>query len=262
MVLVMVSTPAANPARIASLLGPDTRWTKVECVPESPSTNLEVSQRAAAGEPEGLVLVANHQTRGEGRFQRRWEDTPGTALAFSALVRPTRPLMDWGWLSLLAGVAVAEGIRQVSGAHPSRVGVKWPNDVLLDDRKVCGILNHGVSGAAVIGIGINTSMDETELPVPAAISLRLASLPDDKDELLAAILARLQEHYEQWQASGEIRKAYEANCATIGRVVRVQLDDEVDVHGTAVGVDQAGNLIVRTHTGERSFAAGDVFHLR
>ncbi|MGI5950381.1 MAG: biotin--[acetyl-CoA-carboxylase] ligase [Brooklawnia sp.] len=263
----MPATTAANADRIAALLGPGAGW-RVRCLQATGSTNADLVGLARDGEPAGLVLVAEHQHAGRGRFDRAWQSPPGSSVSVSALLRPRRPLRDWGWLSLLVGLAVADGIRSLGGGD--RVSLKWPNDVLVDGRKICGILSERVptsaGDAAVCGWGINVSMSQDELPVPHATSLLLAGLPTDKDELLAAVLRRLGELAGRWDAGEDLSSEYAAGCATVGRQVRVHLDEQSpdgpSVTGQAVGVGSNGEILVATGGRVREFAAGDVVHLR
>lgn len=189
-------------------------------------------------------------------------------MAASVLLRPQRPPLDWGWLSLLVGLSVADGISRLGGGN--RVSLKWPNDVLIDGRKVSGILSERVTtdqgDAAVCGWGINVSMAPAELPVPQATSLLLAGLPTDKSVLLAGILSRLAGLAERWDAGEDLRAEYAAGCATIGRRVRVHLDEQApdgsSVTGEAIGVGPNGELLVDLGDRVEAFAAGDVVHLR
>lgn len=139
------------------LKGDDSWWSQVSVVDATGSTNADLAAAARDGAPSGTVLVAEHQRSGRGRFTRSWEAPPGAAIAISVLLRPslTIPLERWTWLPLLAGLAVADALVQVAGV-PARL--KWPNDVLIEDRKVCGILVERVGDAAVIGMGINTAL--------------------------------------------------------------------------------------------------------
>ena len=234
-------------------------------VAQTGSTNADL---LAVGPADTMVLVAEHQTGGRGRFERTWLDTPGTAISMSVLVHPRRKPTDWGWLSLLTGLSVALGLRTLADA-PARVQLKWPNDVLLDDRKICGVLCETAPGpgpAAVLGMGINVSMSDEELPVPTATSLLLAGLPTDKDAVIGAVLVELGRLLGRWEAGEDLRPDYQAACSTIGRRVRLQWDAEHDsaamVSGVAVGVDTTGGLLVDDGSSVRSFAAGDVIHLR
>lgn len=233
------------------------------------STNADAAARMRAGSGVGLVLVADHQSAGRGRFDRRWEAPPGAAVAVSLGVAPRRPLPEWMWLSLLTGVAIARGIRRAAGVDAT---LKWPNDVLVDGRKICGILSERVDGpqgpGCVVGFGINISLTEEELPVPTATSLRLCGAEVDRAELVAEVLDVWSQMYRMWDGGQLIlmRQAYEDQCSTIGRDVRVLLGSpgggERTVIGRAVGIDPSGAVLVRTDGGVRAFAAGDVTHLR
>lgn len=249
-----------------------TRW-RPEVLAASPSTNAVVAARLRDGEPEGLVVVADHQTAGRGRLDRSWVTPAGAALTFSVLLRPDAvPVARWPWLPLLTGVAVAEGVRRTVGLD---VALKWPNDVVAGESKVSGILVERVEGpggaGAVVGVGLNVSQAADELPVETATSLELASAaPVDRVPLLAGVLGALADRYDAWSRAGggsdlgtdDLHPAYTALCDTIGRPVRVQLPGGETVTGEAVGVDREGRLLVSTSRGVRALGAGDVVHVR
>jgi BirA family biotin operon repressor/biotin-[acetyl-CoA-carboxylase] ligase len=250
---------------------------RIEVLAEAPSTNALVAERARAGDAEGLVVVAEHQTAGRGRLDRTWEAPARSGLTFSLLLRPTAPVASWPWLPLLTGCAVSTALR----AHGFDAAVKWPNDVLLEPsgegRKVAGILVERVEStagpAAVVGIGVNVGMTAAELPVPAATSLAesvagsgLGVVPD-RTELLLDVLASVGEAYAAWQDGGEpaaarLAEAYAAACATVGRRVRVQLPSGATLTGTATGIDRSGRLVVEHHGATTPVSAGDVMHVR
>lgn len=238
-------------------------WRQVETVGSIGSTNAELGARARAGAASGQVLVADHQSSGRGRFARVWETPPGRSVAISVLLRP--PVMDprrWLWLPALTGLAVTDGLRTATAVDAR---LKWPNDVLIDGRKVCGILAERVEGdppAVVIGMGINTLLSEDELPVPTATSLALAGAEVVPGEIVREILRALERWYLAWTQGSDLREAYAERCDTVGRPVRVVLSPSESVEGEAVGVDPDGQLLVRTATGVRPFSAGDVWHLR
>lgn len=267
MLTTMPIAAPANPDRITRLLGPDTPW-RIDCVASTGSTNEDLAERARGGAEAGEVLIAEHQGAGRGRFERVWQSPPGASLSMSVLLRPTRPVLDWGWLSLLVGLAVTDGLRSLGGAD--RVQLKWPNDALIDGKKVCGILSERVAtaggDAAVCGWGINVSMTADELPTPTATSLLLAGLTTDKDQVSAAILGRLAELVQRWDAGADLRADYASGCATIGRQVRIHLDeqspDSPSVSGRAVGIGPNGELLVQANGEVEAYAAGDVVHLR
>ncbi len=249
----------------AQLVRPGSVWTAVRTVATTGSTNADLAAAARAGAESGQVLVSDHQSTGRGRFTRVWEAPPGTSLAISALLRPPPgvPASRWLWLPLLTGLAVADGIREATGI---RAELKWPNDVLIEGRKVCGILSERVDGdagpAAIIGMGVNTTLTEDQLPVPTATSLALAGAYVEPGGVAAAILDALGAWYARWLGGAELRAEYAARCTSVGRTVRVQLSATESVVGDATGVDANGCLLVRVDGRERAFAAGDVVHLR
>nr|WP_022881549.1 biotin--[acetyl-CoA-carboxylase] ligase [Gryllotalpicola ginsengisoli] len=264
------------------------------------STNSDLVEAAstdASGWPHLAVIATDEQTAGRGRLGRQWQAPAGTSLAASVLVRPAAlpgalPADAYGWLPLLAGVAMARAIRSAladtdagadaepdaetdaateTAAPADRVELKWPNDVLIGGRKVCGILAELLPGGdgAVIGCGVNLTIDRADLPVETATSLRLEGAPHpDADALLAAYLEGLQVLlYELANAGGDaeacgIRAVVERECSTIGREVRVELPGGAPLTGRAGGLDAAGRLVVVTDAGSRAVAAGDVTHLR
>jgi BirA family biotin operon repressor/biotin-[acetyl-CoA-carboxylase] ligase len=245
--------PPLDAARLAPL--------GVEVLPEAGSTNALVADRARAGEPEGLVLVTEHQTAGRGRLDRTWETPDRAALTFSLLLRPPRPAEEWPWLPLLGGVAVVAALRD----HGVPAELKWPNDVLLSTGKVAGILAERVDTptgpAAVLGIGLNVTTTRQELPTEVATSILLATGgAPDRTELLSTILTRLRGAYDAWSSGGSatLRAAYREVCSTVGRHVRVHLPSGDDLTGPATDVDLAGRLVVAG----TPVAAGDVVHVR
>ena len=257
----MTVQPLVDAAALTrALTGPDRLFTQVNCVAGTGSTNADLAVEARAGAPSGMVLIADHQSVGRGRFDRRWEAPPGSSVALSVLLRPGDvPTTRWAWLPLVTGVAVAEGLRDAAGVDAV---VKWPNDVLIDGRKVCGILCERFDDAAVIGMGVNTTLTKDELPVPTATSLALAGSQASLTEVVLGVLTALEQGYVRWLEGADLRWWFAERCSTIGRQVRVLQSSEVAVEGLATGVDDWGRLIVRTSIGEREFAAGDVFHLR
>lgn len=239
----------------------DWPWTGVAVVEETGSTNADLASAARAGAESGTVLVAGHQTAGRGRMDRGWTAPPGASLAISVLLRPaaTVPVARWTWLPLLAGLAVTDTLIAEAGVPAE---LKWPNDVLIDGRKVCGILAERVGDAVVIGMGLNTRLAADELPVPTATSLALAGAEVSEAGLLRALLSALGGWYGRWQHGEDLRPSLVSRCGTIGRGVRVELPGAASVAGLAVGVDEDGRLLVRTADGVRPFSAGDVVHLR
>jgi len=269
-------TPVRAPLDAAALyrqaVRPHGLWRAVEVAGRTGSTNADLLARALAGEPEGVVLAAEEQTAGRGRMGRTWIAPPRAALTFSMLLRPTPPPARRGWLPLLAGLAVAEAVTAATGVPAS---LKWPNDVLAGDAKLCGILAESAGDAVVVGVGLNVSTEPAELPEPGpgalpATSLRIAGAADpSREQLLLAILAAVERWYRAWQRhdgdpeSSGLRAAYTGRSATIGRNIRAELPGGQTFSGPAVGVDPDGRLLVRVSSGaEVAVAAGDVVHLR
>ncbi|MCL2515062.1 MAG: biotin--[acetyl-CoA-carboxylase] ligase [Microbacteriaceae bacterium] len=240
------------------------------------STNRDLVDAASAdpsGWPHLSVLLTDEQTAGRGRQGRTWQAAPGTSLAVSVLLRPDQlpgdlPIGAFGWLPLLAGVAMK---RAVAAQGATAAELKWPNDVLIAGRKVCGILAELLPDAAgvVVGSGINLTMTEAQLPVPTATSLALAGVAaPDADALLADYLTGLSTLVSELANAGGdadaagIRPLVERECATVGRDVRIELPDGAVRETRATGLDGDGRLVVITDDGTASVAAGDVTHLR
>ncbi len=242
----------------------DGLWRDVTVVPQTGSTNADLLEQARAGATEGLVLVAEEQTAGRGRLGRAWSAPPRAALIFSVLLRPAgTPPTRLGWLPLLTGVAVATAVQDQAGV---RATLKWPNDVLVGKRKLAGILAEAHGDAVVVGVGLNVTLSQPELPVPTATSLLIEQAAStDRTSLLAAILTGLGRRYQAWRADpghADLRGGYLRWCATIGREVRVELPGGALLTGTATDVDDAGRLVVRTPESLVPVGAGDVVHVR
>ena len=231
----------------------------------SPSTNSELLALAAdAGLPSFTAVLTLDQTAGRGRLDRSWVAPPGTALALSVLVRGALAHPLASWLPLLVGVTLAEALDEVA---PGRVQVKWPNDLLLDDRKVCGILVEVAPGGdAVVGSGLNLAQTAEQLPVATATSLALAGVPltpEELDTVVAGYLRRLRNEIESPGPVSRLRERVIARCATIGRRVSVLLADGSTLDGTATGLDAAGRLeVASVDGGTVTVAVGDVTHAR
>ncbi|MGW2211151.1 biotin--[acetyl-CoA-carboxylase] ligase [Streptomyces sp. NPDC001781] len=249
-------------------------WTSVDVVQRTGSTNSDLVGRAGSGAAEeGAVLVAEEQTAGRGRLDRRWTAPPRSGLFFSVLLRPAGiPLERWGWLPLLTGVAVATGLSRAAGVDTA---LKWPNDLLVtvggEERKAGGILaERAGEDGVVIGVGLNVTLRADELPVPQAGSLALAdAVSTDRDTLLRSVLRSVETWYDRWRSAGgdpvtsTLQETYAAGCATLGRRVRAELPGDRALVGEAVAIDGDGRLVVATPEGAReAVGAGDIVHLR
>ena len=222
-----------------------------------PSTQTLCRVWAAGGAPEGTVVVADHQSEGRGRRGRTWTAAPGTSLLFSCLLRPPWPPARWPQLGLLAGCAVAEATEAVAGL-PARL--RWPNDVLVEGRKLAGILAEGVVGerpSVILGVGVNVCQRAEEWPPElAGLAVSLAALGADvtREALLAAILRRLAIRYEGLFADGfgPVREAWR-DRALLGAAVRTAAGEAI-----ALDLAQDGGLVVRYPDGTLRTVVADV----
>nr|WP_204745184.1 biotin--[acetyl-CoA-carboxylase] ligase [Glycomyces paridis] len=262
-----MSTPTRKPLdRVAlwSLLSEKSDfWTAVDVVAVTGSTNADLAAAARDGAEEGRVLIAEIQSSGRGRLDRTWTSPEGAGLTMSLLLRPTLPRELWGTLGLVAAVALAEALRDVCGLDPK---LKWPNDLLLDGRKACGILAQVEGDAAVLGVGLNVSLTEEELPVPHATSLLLAGAAVlDRATIAAAFLDRFAAAYRTWNEEGPAPaiERWRRDSATLGSQVAVSFPNGRKLSGRAVGIDADGCLQIDPGDGAvETIAAGDIVHLR
>ncbi|HXB47381.1 MAG TPA: biotin--[acetyl-CoA-carboxylase] ligase [Streptosporangiaceae bacterium] len=283
----------AEPALADTLLAGSLLYTSIQVVDQTGSTNADLLAAARSGAATGTVLVAEEQTAGRGRLDRSWQSEPGASLTFSVLLRPTGvPAASLGWLPLLTGVAMVSALRAQTGLE---ISLKWPNDVLAGAAgaraaggsaagggaagggaagrggKLAGILAEQTGDAVVVGVGLNVSATESELPAGPATSLSLAGADDpDRQAILVALLTELERWYLRWsvgprpgdaEACG-LRASYLECCATIGRDVRVELPGGKMLTGRAADVDGVGRLLVNADDGVHAVSAGDVVHVR
>ncbi|MFK4761379.1 biotin--[acetyl-CoA-carboxylase] ligase [Microbacterium sp. ZW T5_45] len=229
------------------------------------STNADL--RALAGDlPHLAIVLTDDQTAGRGRLDRAWIAPAGASLAISVLLRDLPvPVDARGWIPLAAGVAMADAVAE---QLPDRtVAVKWPNDVLADGRKICGILAEATEDAVVVGSGVNTAMTADQLPVPTATSFAVLGVEVDSDRLIAGYVGRLAELITALAAAGDatasgLHAQATARCGTLGLDVTVSLPGERELAGTAIALDAEGRLIVVSDGVEHAISAGDVVHVR
>jgi len=237
---------------LQAVAGP--QW-QVRLYAEAGSTNA----LAAADPARHRIVVADHQQQGRGRLDRQWVTPPGAALTFSAVFDPVVDTEWWPVVPLVAGYAVARAI----GGFAT---LKWPNDVMIGDRKVCGILVervHTRPPMVVIGIGINVDQTEAELPVPTATSLALAGHPVDRTALFGEVVRHLRLCLGVFAGSpNTFMNQYRGRSATLDQDVRVALPGDRVVEGRAADFDAHGRLLLDTADGTLTLSAGDVVHLR
>jgi len=250
--------------------GPD--WhPELQVLAEVDSTNRYLVGEALRGAPAGLAVRADHQRAGRGRMGRTWEAPPGSSLLLSVLLRPLLAAPDLHLCPLTVALAAADACRSLSGVGPA---LKWPNDLVVEDRKLAGVLGEILepcpggrpgSAAVVVGIGVNVRW-----PGPPGVGgTCIADLAGDRAPTPAALgdatLARLGERVavlEDPTARSRIVAELADRCSTVGRRVRVELGRQT-ITGVAEAIDPSGRLVVRDDSGHpHAVAAGDVVHLR
>ena len=246
---------------------------RFDWVESTGSTNSDLIAGATAEPstyPDFSVLVTGEQTAGRGRSGRDWQAPAATSLFVSVLLRPgTVSATQFAWLPLIAGLSMANAISQFAGSK--RATVKWPNDVLIGESKVCGVLSELLpdATAVVIGAGVNVFQIRDQLPVDTATSLALEDIAiESLDALLAAYLKNLRSQLDEFIALAgelggtELHEQISNACSSIGREVRVVLPGDQQFIGRAEAIDSIGRLVVQNDSETRSVSVGDVVHLR
>jgi BirA family biotin operon repressor/biotin-[acetyl-CoA-carboxylase] ligase len=227
------------------------------------STNTFTRKLAQEGAPEGTVVLAEVQSAGRGRLGRQWDSERGTSLTFTILLRPRIAAGSLGLLPLAAGVAVCETVREETGLAAA---CKWPNDVLVGNQKLCGILSEAVLQgeevtAAAVGIGLNVNQESfAPLLEGRATSLRLLTgREQDRGRFLAAILGRLEPLYDLLQRAETqaVVDRWTVCTSMIGRAVQVT-GGGATRGGTVRGIGHDGALLLETAAGPVTLHAGDV----
>lgn len=235
------------------------RFAEVHWVADTGSTNADLL--AVVGGEQ--VLVADHQRAGRGRLDRRWEAPPGANLLVSVRVVPAAPLERWAQLTGAMALAVTD----VVAARGVAAAVRWPNDVMVGDRKLAGILAELPSSAdaAVVGVGLNVAWPATDADAPGlnAVSLVQLGVFAPRDELLDALLDR----FAYWVLDVErgrdtIVAALRERSATLGRNVKLQRVDGQESYGIAVAIDDEGRIVVESGGTRSAFSVAEVTHLR
>ncbi|MGG6309546.1 biotin--[acetyl-CoA-carboxylase] ligase [Paenibacillus macerans] len=222
------------------------------------STQEEARRLAEEGAPHGTLVLAEEQTAGRGRQGRRWYSPPGKGIWMSLLLRPDRqPLSIASQLTLLTAVAVCRAVRKTSGVD---AGIKWPNDLMVNGRKLCGIIVESIAEDeliryAIAGIGIDVNLEAQDIPAElksVATSLQIESgRRIDRAELIGAVMTEMEQLYELYMEEGfsPVSHLWEALSVTLGRQIAVKTPDG-DVTGLATGLDPNGALLLEDHAGK------------
>jgi BirA family biotin operon repressor/biotin-[acetyl-CoA-carboxylase] ligase len=265
--------PGEAAALTRETIAAHTTWlaAEVEWFAEIDSTNRHALARAAEGAPHGLAVIAEAQTAGRGRLGRSFFSPARTNLYVSFVLRPGGSAATLGTLPLAAGVALAETVAAELG-DAARVELKWPNDVLVDGKKISGILlergSAGADAAVILGIGVNLNVDPATFPddfrARASSLSALAGREIDRARFAAALFERLEAALDAHAAGGfaALRARFDALFRMTGRRVRVADAAERMREGLVLGVGADGSLRLGTYEGEERLLAGDVTVLK
>lgn len=220
------------------------------------STNDEAKRLAREGKPEGLLVLSDRQTAGKGRFGRKWHSPEKTGLYCSLILRPPVPVSKISLLTILAGVAVLETIQKETSLAPL---LKWPNDVLINGKKVCGILTESTSKKdkvefAIMGIGININNRKEQFPDEICLSSTSLKIESGKDiireKFLSSLLFHLENKYTCFLKNGNknILQVWRKHNDVLGKKVKIYQGTRLIV-GLARDIDDEGNLLVETNDG-------------
>jgi len=236
---------------------------RIFCFDSIDSTNTYAKKMASQDSEEGTLVIAEEQTAGRGRFDRTWHSSPGTNLTFSVIIRPNITPQRVGILSLYAGLAVTEAVQELSYTSPT---CKWPNDVLVNGKKLCGILseaifNSGQISAVIIGIGLNVNQTEfsnTLASTATSIALECKKM-FDRFHVLATVLEKLESLYTLIQTDNldKILQRWQSHATMFGKEVTIKQHGQ-RVKGIAQAIDLDGALIISTNGTENKIVAGDV----
>ncbi|MEI8148981.1 MAG: biotin--[acetyl-CoA-carboxylase] ligase [Actinomycetes bacterium] len=237
--------------KITRALG--SNYWRVRVLSETSSTQDELKTELVSN---GDCVVTEFQSAGRGRLDRSFESDPHVALLFSFYIKPERK-DSWGWIPLLSGLSVAQTINEVTSTRDYQT--KWPNDLISASGKIAGILCERHKDGIIVGIGINVSTQVDELPVDTASSIFITSgLEIDRNNLLAAILRRFQDNFENWLLGSEFKAPYRALSATIGHDVKALLPSGDEIFGKAKGIGEDGELLLESGD---VITVGDIVHL-
>jgi len=267
-----------SPETLAALLPGKTLGQSLFVFEELPSTNTYALQLGKSPTPQGTVILADRQTAGRGRLQRSWFSPPGANIYGSVIFSFTKSFYAMGWIPLMAGTALAQAI----GDHTNlQLTLKWPNDILINERKVGGILCESFKRnveetCVVIGFGINVNLPQTTFPKDLqqiATSLQIqAGRPLDRHQLLTIMIAALEQSWEALLTKGppSCRLAYIGRCSTLGSQIQVQFPDGRQIQGVAQSIGEQGQLQIHTSTSDLTeqsakivdIHSGDIRHIR
>jgi BirA family biotin operon repressor/biotin-[acetyl-CoA-carboxylase] ligase len=234
---------------------------RVSVVDVTGSTQIDLAERIRTNTAiDGEVLIANYQSAGRGRLEREFIAAPSSAILFSLYKKITRPREEWNFLALLAALAIKDALQKLDSN--AEIRVKWPNDILIHEKKIGGLLCQAADDGVIIGIGINVSMRSDELPVETATSLFLENFTElDRSNVVKKILQIFEEKFSLWslQGSASFIPDYESACSSLDRQIQIVLPNHAPIDAIAIGITSRGELKLDDGTLVNS---ADILHLR
>ena len=236
-----------------------TPYWRVSVVELTGSTQNDLLQLVESNNAlDGQVIATEFQSDGRGRLDRTFEAPAQSALLFSFYIKPRNQRSEWGFIPLIAGLSLVRAITTIDTAM--NVSLKWPNDLIINEKKCAGIIAQTTNEGIVIGIGLNVSMTPNELPVSTATSLAIeGSTITDRNLLLSHLLNTFAELFEAWEEGSELLDEYASASSTIGKKVRIELPNGENLEATVARISHTGELVLDDG---RHVSAGDVIHLR
>ena len=236
-----------------------TPYWRVSVVELTGSTQNDLLQLVESNNAlDGQVIATEFQSDGRGRLDRTFQAPAQSALLFSFYIKPRNQRSEWGFIPLIAGLSLVRAITTIDTAM--NVSLKWPNDLIINEKKCAGIIAQTTNEGIVIGIGLNVSMTPNELPVSTATSLAIeGSTITDRDLLLSHLLNTFAELFEAWEEGSELLDEYASASSSIGKKVRIELPGGENLEATVARISHTGELVLDDG---RHVSAGDVIHLR
>ncbi len=272
--LVTPSFDALNATVIQTGLTTQALGQSIHILTETASTNSLGMTLAASDEPDGTVILAEHQTAGKGRLGRSWVSPPNKNIYCSIILRDPRLQQHLSWIPLATGLALQEAIQTTLGIAPS---LKWPNDLLIRNKKLAGILCESTSrgpsgGVFIVGFGVNVNAEREDFPAAlqatATSILQESGMPFNRNILLTFIFNHLEKWYDHLASDNiiAVQSAYTAACSTLGIDVRCTLNESREIHGRATAIGRDGSLqVIPFEQGARQvieIRSADVTHVR
>jgi BirA family biotin operon repressor/biotin-[acetyl-CoA-carboxylase] ligase len=234
---------------------------RVSVVDVTGSTQLDLEEKIRARTAQdGDVLIANYQSAGRGRLDREFIAPPSSALLFSFYKKISRPREEWNFIALLAALSITEALTNLDYEIP--LNIKWPNDILIREKKIAGLLCQAETDGVIVGIGLNVSMQEEELPVATATSLLLENHTElDRNIIAKRILQIFEEKFSIWESRGSAPfiSEYEKACSSLHRQIQIIQPHGDSKHAIATAISSLGELILDDGSIVNS---ADVLHLR